>query len=119
MENGCMATMKDAQKSLCRNDEKLYWWKGQAAFRSRKDNNGEEVFGEMLDDMLSYQKWLTGDYFYLRKRKGWRSERMLDMLLTSILSKVDEISHKWEVYKRQSELKKTQQGDGEIAGAWI
>lgn len=36
--------------------------------------------------------------FYLREKEGL-SERMLDMLLTSILSNVDEISHKWEVYK--------------------
>lgn len=36
--------------------------------------------------------------FYLREKEGL-SERMLDMLLTSILSNVDEILHKWEVYK--------------------
>ena len=54
----------------------------------------------MLDDMLFLSEMidLQQVLFYLREKEGL-SERMLDMLLTSILSKVDEISHKWEVYK--------------------
>lgn len=74
MENNCMAnpcegyteeTCVEMMKKL-QADEKV-----KQLLEAGKDSNGEEVFGEMLDDML----------------------------LTSILSNVDEISHKWEVYK--------------------
>ena len=60
-EEACVEMMKKLQA-----DEKV-----KQLLEAGKDSNGEEVFGEMLDDML----------------------------LTSILSNVDEISHKWEVYK--------------------
>ena len=83
-EEACVEMMKKLQA-----DEKV-----KQLLEAGKDSNGEEVFGEMLDDML----FLSEMIFYLREKEGL-SERMLDMLLTSILSNVDEISHKWEVYK--------------------
>ena len=60
-EEACVEMMKKLQA-----DEKV-----KQLLEAGKDSNGEEVFGEML----------------------------YDMLLTSILSNVDEISHKWEAYK--------------------
>ena len=60
-EEACVEMMKKLQA-----DKKV-----KQLLETGKYSNGEEVFGEMLDDML----------------------------LTSILSNVDEISHKWEVYK--------------------
>ena len=89
------------RRGLCRNDEKTAGrWKVKQLLEAGKDSNGEEVFGEMLDDMLFLSEMidLQQVLFYLREKEGL-SERMLDMLLTSILSNVDEISHKWEVYK--------------------
>ena len=103
MENNCMANpcegcTEEACVEMMKNlqaDEKV-----KQLLEAGKDSNGEEVFGEMLDDMLFLSEMidLQQVLFYLREKEGL-SERMLDMLLTSILSNVDEISHKWEVYK--------------------
>ena len=103
MENNCMANQcEGCTEEACvemmkklQADEKV-----KQLLEAGKDSNGEEVFGEMLDDMLFLSEMidLQQVLFYLREKEGL-SERMLDMLLTSILSKVDEISHKWEVYK--------------------
>ena len=89
-EEACVEMMKKLQA-----DKKV-----KQLLETGKYSNGEEVFGEMLDDMLFLSEMidLQQVLFYLREKEGL-SERMLDMLLTSILSNVDEISHKWEVYK--------------------
>ena len=89
-EEACVEMMKKLQA-----DEKV-----KQLLEAGKDSNGEEVFGEMLDDMLFLSEMidLQQVLFYLREKEGL-SERMLDMLLTSILSNVHKISHKWEVYK--------------------
>lgn len=103
MENNCMAnSCEGCTEEACvemmkklQADEKV-----KQLLEAGKDSNGEEVFGEMLDDMLFLSEMidLQQVLFYLREKEGL-SERMLDMLLTSILSNVDEILHKWEVYK--------------------
>ena len=80
-EEACVEMMKKLQA-----DEKV-----KQLLEAGKDSNGEEVFGEMLDDMLFLSEMIDLQLVL--------SERMQDMLLTSILSNVDEISHKWEVYK--------------------
>ena len=98
MENNCMANPCEG----CTEEACVEMMKKLQADKKEtgKYSNGEEVFGEMLDDMLFLSEMidLQQVLFYLREKEGL-SERMLDMLLTSILSNVDEISHKWEVYK--------------------
>ena len=69
-----------------------------------KDSNGEEVFGEMLDDLLYLAELIDfmGITSYLAAR-GTLSERLTDKLTDSIAGLADEVLEKWESYQNKAE----------------
>lgn len=69
-----------------------------------KDSNGEEVFGEMLDDLLYMAELIDfmGVASCLASR-GTMSERLTDKLTDSVAGMADEVLEKWESYQDKTE----------------
>ena len=69
-----------------------------------KDSNGEEVFGEMLDDLLYLAELIDfmGITSCLAARRTL-SERLTDKLTDSIAGLADEVLEKWESYQDKAE----------------
>ena len=80
-----------------------------------KDSNGEEVFGEMLDDLLYLAELIDfmGITSCLAARRTL-SERLTDKLTDSIAGLADEVLEKWESYQDKAEYQVNSKGDGEI-----
>ena len=69
-----------------------------------KDSNGEEVFGEMLDDLLYLAELI--DFMGITSclaARGTLSERLTDKLTDSIAGLADEVLEKWENYQDKAE----------------
>ena len=70
-----------------------------------KDSNGEEVFGEMLDDLLYLAELI--DFMGITSclaARGTLSERLTDKLTDSIAGLADEVLEKWENYQDKAAL---------------
>jgi hypothetical protein len=69
-----------------------------------KDSNGEDVFGEMLDDLLYLAELIDfmGITSCLAARRTL-SERLTDKLTDSIAGLADEVLEKWESYQDKAE----------------
>ena len=69
-----------------------------------RDSNGEEVFGEMLDDLLYLAELI--DFMGITSclaARGTLSERLTDKLTDSIAGLADEVLEKWENYQDKAE----------------